>query len=96
MSRTPLCTAAAHDGFPSYKLTCPHCQSRLEVIETASGSRTVCVARLSAKVENSAKALERFYGPDAGPDIACPACVRTLDSPHFRTLGRRRTRSSAE
>ena len=95
MSRTSR-SIAAHDGFPTYKLTCPYCQSRLEVIETPSGGRTVSVARLSTKVESSAKALERFYGPDAGPDIGCPACVHTLDprAPHYRTLVRSTTRRS--
>lgn len=56
------------------KLVCPKCRSRLEVLETVSGGRTVSVMGLGDAVSSAAKALELFIAPDAGPDIRCPAC----------------------
>jgi DNA-directed RNA polymerase subunit RPC12/RpoP len=68
----------SRDNEPS-RLVCPRCRSRLEVQETASGGRTVSVLGLGDSVSSSAKALEKFIGPDAGPDISCPACGHRFD-----------------
>ena len=65
--------------FPVAKLQCPRCQSRLDVIETASGARTIAATFLGPRVEDNAKALEIFQGPDAGPRIECPACGMAFD-----------------
>ena len=62
-----------------FKLTCPRCQSRLDIVETSSGGRTTSVAGLGVSVEHSARALEHFQGPDEGPDIRCPACETMID-----------------
>ena len=64
---------------PAGRLTCPKCRSRLEVFETPSGAKTVSVLVLGALVESRAKALERFIGPESGPDIVCPACDLRID-----------------
>lgn len=61
------------------KLVCPKCRSRLEVLETVSGGRTVSVMGLGDAVSSAAKALELFIAPDAGPDIRCPACEHRFD-----------------
>jgi hypothetical protein len=61
------------------RLVCPKCRSRLDVLETASGGRTVSVMGLGDAVSSEAKALELFIGPDAGPDIRCPACDNRFD-----------------
>jgi DNA-directed RNA polymerase subunit RPC12/RpoP len=61
------------------KVRCPACQSRLDVLETPSGGRTVSVSFLGAKVESTAQALEVFQPPDAGPLIECPACRHRFD-----------------
>jgi DNA-directed RNA polymerase subunit RPC12/RpoP len=61
------------------RLTCPTCQSRIAIIETASGGKTVSIVGLGASVETSAKALERFIAPDGGADIICPACDHHID-----------------
>jgi DNA-directed RNA polymerase subunit RPC12/RpoP len=68
------------------RLICPRCRSRLEVLETASGGRTVYVMGLGESVSSDAKALELFLAPDAGPDIKCPACGERFDpsSPYRR------------
>jgi len=66
------------------KLTCPKCRSRLDIIETPSGGRTVSVSLLGDAVEHNAAALELFQPPDAGPRIVCPACRMSFDpsEPH--------------
>ena len=61
------------------RLICPRCRSRLEVIETASGGRTVSVVGLSELASSKARALEVFTGRDGGPDITCPACNERFD-----------------
>lgn len=66
-----------HDD--SVRLICPKCRSRLEVLETASGGRTVSAMGLGDAVSAQPRALEVFLGPDAGPDIRCPACDQTFD-----------------
>jgi uncharacterized protein YbaR (Trm112 family) len=77
-------------GHPSGRVTCPRCRSRLEIFETPSGGRTVSVAGIGSSLEP--KALERFLGPDEGPDIICPACNLQLDpaSPYRGERGPRR------
>lgn len=66
------------------KLKCPKCASRLDIIETPSGGRTVSVSLLGDAVEHSAAALEVFQPPDSGPAIKCPACSTSFDpsEPH--------------
>jgi hypothetical protein len=66
------------------KLQCPRCRSRLDLIETPSGGRTVSVSLLGLSVEDDAVALELFQPPDAGPKITCPACTMSFDpsEPH--------------
>jgi predicted nucleic acid-binding Zn ribbon protein len=64
---------------PLAKLRCRKCHSRLDVMETASGARTISVTFLGPSVEQSAQALEVFQGPDAGPELLCPACGATID-----------------
>jgi len=71
--------AISPDDFTVSKLACPRCRSRLDVIETSSGGRTVSVTGLGASVEQHALALQRFQGPGAGPDIICPACEYRID-----------------
>jgi hypothetical protein len=71
-------TARANSHEPA-RLICPKCRSRLEVIETSSGGRTVSVMGLGDAVSSEAKALELFVGPDAGPEIQCPACNDRFD-----------------
>ena len=61
------------------KTRCPRCQSRLEVLETPSGGRTVSVAFLGVTVETTAAALEIFIPPDGGAEIRCPACSCQFD-----------------
>jgi hypothetical protein len=55
-------------------VTCRRCGSRLEVFETQSGAKTISVVGLGQAVESSAKTLQRFQPPEAGPQIHCPAC----------------------
>jgi hypothetical protein len=64
---------------PVAKLRCPKCHSRLDVIETPSGARTISVTFLGASVEQNARSLETFQGPDAGVLISCPACGTAFD-----------------
>src|SRR4051812_29813294 len=75
--------AAEHPAEPA-RVRCPHCQSRLDVIETPSGGRTVSVFLLGASVEMDASALELFIPPDGGSELRCPACNRHFDpaAPH--------------
>jgi hypothetical protein len=61
------------------KTRCPGCQSRLDVLETPSGGRTVSVAFLGVTVETSAAALEVFIPRDGGAEIRCPACDCQFD-----------------
>jgi uncharacterized protein YbaR (Trm112 family) len=68
-----------HDDVPPAKVRCPQCASRLEVIETPSGARTVSVVFLAAAVENTAHGLESFMAPGAGPELMCPACRKRFD-----------------
>jgi hypothetical protein len=69
------------------KLQCPQCQSRLDVLETASGGRTIAVTYLGASVEQNARALEVFLARDAGPRVACPACGAAFDpSEPYRSI----------
>jgi hypothetical protein len=78
---------ATDDKSTAAKLTCPQCGSRLEILETTSGGRSVGVSVLGMSVELSAKALERFQGPDDGPEIICPACSHPIDpSAPYRRL----------
>jgi DNA-directed RNA polymerase subunit RPC12/RpoP len=70
---------SSDDDFVVSKLSCPRCRSRLDVLERASGGRTVSVTGLGAAVEHHALALERFQGPGAGPEIVCPACEYHID-----------------
>jgi hypothetical protein len=63
----------------SAKVTCPRCSSRLDVTETPSGGRSVAVLALDLAIDVHAKALERFIGPDGGPDVICPACEARFD-----------------
>jgi hypothetical protein len=66
------------------RVRCPHCQSRLDVIETPSGGRTVSVVLLGSRVEMNATALELFIAPHGGSELQCPACDRQFDpaAPH--------------
>ena len=64
---------------PMAKVQCPRCRTRLDVFETQSGGRIIAVAVLGPSVEQSAAALETFQGPDAGPEIGCPACRYRFD-----------------
>jgi len=75
------------------KVQCPHCQSRLDVMETSSGARTISVVVLGPSVEHSAVALEMFEPPDSGPSITCPACSHAFDPSGPRPIPplRRRT-----
>jgi DNA-directed RNA polymerase subunit RPC12/RpoP len=57
------------------RVSCPECRSRLVVNETPGGGRSVCVAHLGLKVEDSAKGLERTMPPGEAPDLICPACA---------------------
>jgi len=66
-------------GQPIAKVQCPRCRTRLDVIETQSGGRTIAVGILGPSVEHSAEALETFQGADAGPQIVCPACRYRFD-----------------
>jgi DNA-directed RNA polymerase subunit RPC12/RpoP len=68
-----------HDDMPPAKVRCPQCGSRLEVIETPSGARTVSVVFLAAAVENTAHGLESFMAPGDGPELICPACRKRFD-----------------
>lgn len=67
-------------------IRCPNCDSRLDVMETQSGGRIVSVIGLGHSVEQSARALELFLPPGAGPDLTCPACHGRIDTsvPHRR------------
>jgi DNA-directed RNA polymerase subunit RPC12/RpoP len=71
-------------SFPAAKLTCPHCHSRLAILETQSGGRIVSVTILGSPVERSAKAFESFMAPGSGRDIQCPACESWIDPGGFR------------
>ena len=64
-------------------------QSRLEVLETSSGGRTVAVAFLRVTVETTAAALEVFIPPDGGAEIRCPACNCPSSIPPGRVAFRR-------
>jgi DNA-directed RNA polymerase subunit RPC12/RpoP len=62
------------------RLRCPTCQSRLDVIETASGGRIVSVVLLGTSVEMHAHALEVFMPPNqSGLGLRCPACSTSFD-----------------
>jgi len=69
---------------PAAKLTCPQCRSRLTILETHSGGRIISVAILGLSVERSARALESFMAPGAGPDLQCPACESWIDPSGLR------------
>jgi hypothetical protein len=60
---------------PPARVRCPECGSRLEVIETPSGARSVSVVVLGSAVESTAHALERFMSHDAGPLLVCRHAV---------------------
>ena len=68
-----------HDDTPPARVRCPQCESRLEVIETPSGARTVSVVFLGPAVEDIAQALELFMPPGDGPELRCPACQKRFD-----------------
>jgi DNA-directed RNA polymerase subunit RPC12/RpoP len=60
------------------RIRCDVCHSRLDVLETPSGGRTISVVGLGASVEANPAALERFdFG--ASHEIVCPACNRRID-----------------
>ena len=65
--------------FSTGKVRCSRCGSRLEVLDTASGGRTITVSGLGAAVEETALARERFFPPGAGADLSCPACDAPID-----------------
>src|SRR5688572_15655880 len=75
----PVASPTARGTSDPVKVRCPHCQSRLDVLETPSGGRTISVGFLGASVEANAQALELFLSPIAGPEVTCPACTRTFD-----------------
>jgi len=75
----PAPPIALHEDIPPSKVRCPQCASRLEVIETPSGARTVSVVYLAPAVENTAHGLESFMAADAGPELICPACRKRFD-----------------
>jgi hypothetical protein len=82
--------------FSTGKVRCAQCGSRLDVLETASGGRTIAVTGLGLSVERSARALERFFPPDAGPDLKCPACDAVIDpKAPFRASNQLRLRRRA-
>jgi DNA-directed RNA polymerase subunit RPC12/RpoP len=60
-------------------LTCPSCESRLQVIETHSGGRSVSVVWFGALTESCPDGVERFEFA-ANRDIVCPACNFSVDS----------------
>ena len=71
------------------RVTCPECLCRLDVSETSSGGRYLYVVSIHPAIEP--KALERFVGPNEGPDLSCPACGRTFNpSGPYRRLSRPR------
>jgi hypothetical protein len=76
MAKTPKVPEEAPDPV---RVRCPHCQSRLDVIDTASGGRTVSVFLLGPTVEVNASALELFIGPGSGLELHCPACNGSFD-----------------
>jgi ribosomal protein S27E len=60
------------------RVRCDHCNSRLDIIETQSGGRSISVAGLGPSVEAHPLALERFdFG--SSREITCPACNRTVN-----------------
>jgi DNA-directed RNA polymerase subunit RPC12/RpoP len=61
------------------RVRCDHCRSRLDVIETQSGGRTVSVVGLGSSVEAKPIALERFELNASARDVTCPACNHTID-----------------
>ena len=75
----PAPPAAHREDIPPAKVRCPKCASRLEVLETPSGARTVSVVFLAPPVENTAHGLESFMAADAGPELICPACRKRFD-----------------
>jgi DNA-directed RNA polymerase subunit RPC12/RpoP len=75
----PAPPVAHREEIPAAKVRCPKCASRLEVMETPSGARTVSVVFLAPAVENTAQGLESFMAADAGPELICPACRKRFD-----------------
>ena len=67
---------AANGARGTGRVTCPRCRARLEILETASGGRSVSVISVGSM---EPRALERFVPPEMGPDIVCPACELQLD-----------------
>ena len=65
------------EAAPAARVTCPECLCRLDVSETSSGGRYLYVVSIHPAIEP--KALERFVGPNEGPDLSCPACGKTFD-----------------
>jgi hypothetical protein len=63
----------------SARVRCPRCESRLDVLETSSGGRSVSIIWFGPTVEASARSLETFKGPGEGGDIKCPACHTDFD-----------------
>ena len=65
--------------FSTDNVRCAQCDSRLEVLDTASGGHTITVTGLGAAIEETALARERFFPPGAGADLYCPACDALID-----------------
>jgi len=70
-------SATREPGAPA-RIRCESCHSRLDVLETPSGGRTISVVGLGSSVEANPAALERFdFG--ASHEIVCPACNHRID-----------------
>jgi len=68
-----------HDITPE-RVTCPHCRSRLDVMETPSGARSVSVVYLAPAVDQTALALEVFVARVRA--LTCTAHRAATDSTH--------------
>ena len=66
-------------------LTCPSCDSRLEVSETHSGGRTIAVVAFGDLMTLCHDGIERFEAPGSR-SIPCPACNFEIDPyPSYRS-----------
>ena len=74
----PRETRSGNSPSTTIRVLCDRCRSRLEVLDTPSGGRTVSVVGLGLSVEANPLALERFeFG--TGRDVTCPACNHAID-----------------